>query len=46
MLDGIFNPGKKGRKGIYIAEIGLNHNGDMDTARRMIHQRRRREPTL
>ncbi len=36
MLDEIFNPGKKGRKGIYIAEIGLNHNGDADTARRMI----------
>jgi N-acetylneuraminate synthase/N,N'-diacetyllegionaminate synthase len=36
MLEGIFNPEKKGRSGIYIAEIGLNHNGDPDTARRMI----------
>ncbi len=33
MLDGIFK-GKRG--GFYIAEIGLNHNGSADVARRMI----------
>jgi N,N'-diacetyllegionaminate synthase len=33
MLDTIIH---SRRKGIYIAEIGLNHNGDIDTALRMV----------
>ncbi|MCP4130464.1 MAG: N-acetylneuraminate synthase [bacterium] len=36
MLDRIFKRNKEGRKGIYIAEIGLNHNGDYAVAANMI----------
>jgi len=35
MLESVFK--KNRRSAIYIAEIGLNHNGNMDVARKMVN---------